>query len=181
MFRWAVDQDLIERDPSQGIRDPSGGRKRERERVLTESEIIALWGICDELAYPWRRLVQLLLLTGQRLGEVGELPWSELDLERRVWSLPSSRTKNHRPHIVHLSELAVEVIDKIPRFDVSDLVFSRNGDKPVQGYADTTLRIDKQLADRLGGVEPWVTMIYAGPWPPIWPILMSRRTYWIGY
>jgi integrase len=95
------------------------------------------------------------LLTGQRLREVGDLPWrGELDLERRIWSLPSTRTKNHRPHDVHLSDLAMEVIGKLPRFVGSDFVFSVTGEKPVQGYADIKYRIDARLAE-LGSVEPW--------------------------
>ena len=35
---------------------------------------------------------------------------SELDLKRRLWSLPGSRTKNGQPHVVPLSEMAIEVI-----------------------------------------------------------------------
>jgi integrase len=54
-----------------------------------------------------------LLLTGQRVREVGDLVWSEIDLERRVWSLPSVRAKNGRAHDIHLSDLALEVIKPV--------------------------------------------------------------------
>jgi hypothetical protein len=57
-----------------------------------------------------------LLLTAQRRDEVAEMPWSELDLENRIWHLPAppikkakSRTKNSEAHDVHLSDLAMRI------------------------------------------------------------------------
>ncbi len=93
MFRWAVDEDLIERDPTAGVRDPAGKTKRERERVLSAAELQALWQVSDEIGYPFGPIIQLLILTGQRLREVSDLSWREISLERRVWTLPSERPK----------------------------------------------------------------------------------------
>jgi integrase len=36
--------------------------------------------------------------------------WSELDLDRALWSLPGARTKNGKPHVVPLSEPAVALL-----------------------------------------------------------------------
>jgi integrase len=156
-FRWAVDHDLIERDPTQGVRDPMGG-KRERERVLSESEIIALWRVCDEIGYPYGPIVQLLILTGQREREIGDMSWHELgDLEKRILSLPSTRTKNHRAHDVHLFDLALEIIGRVPKFtDGAGFLFSVDGTKPVESYADAKEKIDRRMTELLGDVEPWV-------------------------
>ena len=49
------------------------------------------------------------LATGQRREEVAQLTWDEFDLASQTWTLPSSRTKNGKPHIVHLSHEAVAV------------------------------------------------------------------------
>ena len=157
-FRWAVDMDLIAIDPTLGVRDPSvSKRERERERVLSEAEIIALWRVCESIRYPFGPIVQLLLLTGQRVREVGDMTWRELDLERRIWSLPSARAKNHRAHDIHLSDLALEIINQLPRFvGEHDFVFSVSGKKPVQSYSDAKTKIDKRLAELLGDVAPWV-------------------------
>jgi integrase len=160
MFKWAVDEDLITADPTQGVRDPrgkNGKSKSERERVLSEDEIKALWRICDDdLKFPFGPLVQLLLLTGQREREIGNMTWPELDLDRRVLSLPSTRTKNGRAHSVHLSDLTLEEIGKLPRFgDAKGYVFSLNGTKPVESYSDAKVRIDKRLAELLPDTEPW--------------------------
>jgi hypothetical protein len=53
--------------------------------------------------------------------------------ERGLWSLPQSRTKNARPHIVHLSAQALAVIDALPRI-AGDLVYTTTGTTPVTGF-----------------------------------------------
>ena len=57
-----------------------------------------------------RRILKLLLLTGQRRGEVAGMTWGELDLDRAVWSMPAGRTKNGLPHDVPLSQQAVALL-----------------------------------------------------------------------
>jgi integrase len=155
MFKWAAKKDIIEKDPTLGIDPPTG--KRERTRVLSDDEIVALWQVTGELGFPFSQIIRLLLLTGQREFEVGELPWSELDLENRTWSNPGGeRTKNGRAHDVHLSDLAREVIDSIPRFaDNTNFVFSKNGKRPVVSYSDAKERIDVRMAELLGEVPGW--------------------------
>jgi hypothetical protein len=37
------------------------------------------------------------------LDEVGSMQWSEIDPENRSWIIPSTRTKNHRDHILPLA------------------------------------------------------------------------------
>jgi integrase len=49
-------------------------------------------------------IVELLALTGQRREEVAKLAWEELDFKQRIWTIPKSRTKNAKPHIVQLSD-----------------------------------------------------------------------------
>jgi len=47
--------------------------------------------------------MKLLMLSGQRRAEVAEMRWSELDLEKRLWTLPSSRAKNGKQHTVPIT------------------------------------------------------------------------------
>jgi integrase len=118
-FRWArrtinpeTKRCYVDVDPSAEIPKPLKN-KRSRERVLSDDEIIAFWRGCGELGWPFGVIFKLLLLTGQRRSEVAGLRWSELDIEGRVWHLPGSRTKNSRPHDVHLSDLAVDIIQSL--------------------------------------------------------------------
>jgi hypothetical protein len=55
---------------------------------------------------------------------------------------------------VHLSDLAIEIIGRLPRF--AGFVFSVTGEQPVEAYSDAKTAIDKRLAAILPGMEPWV-------------------------
>ena len=74
--------------------------------------------------------------------------WDEVDLEHRVWTLPARRTKNDKPHIVQLSDLALAVIRAQPRS--GRFVFSRNGVTSIGDFSSQKRRLDD-----LCGVLHW--------------------------
>jgi integrase len=76
------------------------------------------------------------------------MSWDEVDLDQRVWTLPATRTKNDRPHIVQLSDPAVVVIGTQPR--LGRFVFSRNGVTPVGDFSSQKCGLDD-----LCGVSHW--------------------------
>ncbi len=90
----------------------------------------------------------MLVLTAQRRDEVGRLTWDQLDLEKAIWVMPPEHSKNGKPHLVHLSRLAQDLIRKTPR--LGDLVFSGDGEGLFQGYSKAKARLD-----RLSGVSDW--------------------------
>ena len=102
-------------------------------------------------------VVQLLILTGQRRGEVGDMRWEEIDTTHRLWVLPASRAKNGHEHHVPLSPEALAVIEQIPRND-SPLVFSSPDANPIRDYASAKKRIDARIKALPGGEalkKPW--------------------------
>jgi integrase len=110
MIRWAVEHEYLPHNPIEGMKGPAKGAPR--ERVLSETEIKTLWTALPKvLPTPYQRVVQLCLVTGQRLGEVSGMRREEFHLGRAEWHLPGARTKNGHPHIVPLSDLAGEIID----------------------------------------------------------------------
>jgi integrase len=91
--------------------------------------------------------VEFLALTGQRREEVNQMTWDELDFEQRIWTLPSSRAKNRRGHIVHLSNAALDVLRRRPPagqyvFSITDHRFQRFN------------RLKPKL-DAISGVDSW--------------------------
>src|SRR5215470_6392849 len=81
LFNWAIDQDVygIDRSPCDRLRPASIiGKRTARTRILSETELRALWLACERIGYPFGPFVQLLTLTGQRRSEVAEAEWSEL-------------------------------------------------------------------------------------------------------
>ena len=146
-FRWAVENDLIANSPTTGLRPPN--KETARDRVLTDDELRSVWFAAEKIGFPFGTIVQLLILTGQRRGEVAGMAWSEIDLDAGAWSLPRERTKNGRPHGVPLSKQAIAIINAVPRID-DRYVFSLNGRAPVRSFSKVKTRLD-----RLAGVEPW--------------------------
>jgi integrase len=92
----------------------------------------------------------LLLLTGQRRGEVAGMLWAELDLENALWTLPGTRTKNGRLHEVPLSRQVIGVVKGLPRISASPYVFSLDGKKPINGWTE-----HKKKLDKISGLSGW--------------------------
>ena len=67
--------------------------------------------------------LQFTILTALRTGTVIGTPWSEIDLERRLWVIPAERMKAQVEHRVPLSRQAVELLQALPRQEGSDWVF----------------------------------------------------------
>ena len=129
LFSWAVQKDRIAVSPAAGIKPPT--KEAPRDRVLSDDEMRWLWSGCEEIDWPFGPLVKLLMLTAQRRDEVAGMAWSEIDLDKRTWTIPGRRVKNDRAHVVHLSEPAIAVLRGLPRISDADgtggLVFTTTG------------------------------------------------------
>jgi len=113
MFNWAMNEEIIELEsnPAAGITRP-GGKERPKERTLTDGEIKTLWGALEKMSPQIRDVLRLILLTGQRPGEVMGMRWDEIDFEEALWTLPGSRTKNGISNVVPLSPQAIRIIER---------------------------------------------------------------------
>lgn len=147
-FRWCVDDMRIETNPCSKLRRPAPSKSR--ERVMSDAELVAVWKACDGLVPQYGGLVRLLIVSGARLREIGYMRWSELNGDLSLWSLPATRAKNGRDHLVPLPPLARDIINSVPR--VSDVfVLSLGGDKALESYA----RLKRQLDGLARVSEPW--------------------------
>jgi integrase len=138
---WAVERGLLDRNPVIGIK-PLAAETR-RDRSLSDAEIAQLWrALGDGSAFAI--ILRLLLILAARREEVGALRWSELDLCKAVWTLPASRSKNHRPSLVPLPRQAVEILSSVKPRAGRDLVFGR-GAGPFSGWGNAKERLDSKL------------------------------------
>ncbi|MEQ8249418.1 MAG: integrase arm-type DNA-binding domain-containing protein [Alphaproteobacteria bacterium] len=69
------------------------------------------------------RALEFLILTAARSGEVRGATWAEIDLERKVWTVPGDRMKAGKEHVVPLCDDAVALLKELPRMEDSNLVF----------------------------------------------------------
>jgi len=114
MYGWAVRTDRLERAP--GWPEPPA-EERERARVLNADEIRAVWAACtaqEDAASIVGSALKLMLLTGQRRGEVLRMRWTDIEEEPTGWwwTLPEAFTKNKRAHRVPLTQTARDVIER---------------------------------------------------------------------
>lgn len=103
VFSWALDEGLVRAHPALRIR--RRGEERSRDLVMSSEELKEFWQGLESLFENATIAIKLLLLTGQRLGEVTGAERRELMLDRDspVWTIPGSRTKNGLMHIVPLT------------------------------------------------------------------------------
>src|SRR6266704_6950053 len=145
-LRWCVGRAVLDQSPAEGVPLPS--KEVARDRVLDDEELAQVILAARQIGGPYGGIVELLALTGQRREEVARLSWGEIDLGQRLWTIPKSRTKNAKAHIVHLSHQSMAVL-KGAHLGVP-LVFSLGGTKPFQEFSRA-----KCLLDRFSGVTGW--------------------------
>jgi integrase len=109
VFKWAIKEDIVVENPVSGISRP-GGAEIPKERTLSDDELKAIWPALEKETSQIKRVLQLILLTGQRPGEVMGMGWDEIDFSEALWEIPGSRTKNGRQHIVPLNALALRIL-----------------------------------------------------------------------
>jgi integrase len=149
MFSWLVQQRRIETNPCSNVHRPDASEKR--ERVLSDGEIAKLWTATEKLGAPFGPVIRLLLLTGCRLNEIAGLRWEEVAEDGAAITIPGSRTKNHRDHVVSLSKPAQAILAKVGRVPESPFAFTTTGTTPISGWSKTKGRLDQLMGD----VPPW--------------------------
>jgi integrase len=123
MFQYAVERGVIDANPAADIRRRTvGGMERPRERHLSQDEIRQLWQRLEGnpstpkpawVGAPMAKALKLLLLTGQRKGELLRARWDHIDFAGATWTIPAEHAKNRRKHIVPLSRLALQIFREL--------------------------------------------------------------------
>ena len=165
LFGWAIERGHCDANPTLNISPRSPDRAR--DRVLSESELVQVWRASGDNEYG--AIIRLLILTGQRRLEIGELGWPEIDIERLQIDLPAERTKNHRAHVVPLSSAALAVLERIPRREDRELVFGRRTGG-FSGWSKAKAELDARIgnARKFEGIEQPM---------PAWRLHDLRRTF----
>lgn len=146
MFGWAVAHGLVDQNPVLATPKPLE-REEARDRVLEDWEVKAIWRAAGDGQFA--AIIRLLLLTGQRRDEVADMRWSEVDLEKALWTIPSERTKNSKAHEVPLSAQALSILQSQTRCNCRDLIFGQ-GKGGFSGWSKSKKRQDERCE-----ANPW--------------------------
>ncbi len=153
-YSWAMPRlHRLEVNPCRDAGKPD--RPKARERVLTNTELKALWAVLEGEGVPWGPSVKLLIVTGQRRDEVFSADRAEFDLKAKLWTIPAARAKNGKAHLVPLSAAAVALVEGVPEIDGSAKLFpSRaNPERGASGFSKALARIIADMEKELGPIE----------------------------
>ncbi len=147
---WTASDLGLEVSPCAGIRDKTLGisaRDLQRTRVLGDQELFDLWCGVEALG-SYGHVVRLLMLTGQRVGDIANARWDEVDFAAGELNVPASRFKSGVAQKVPLPPRALAILrDDLPRSD--GFVFSTtSGRRPITVGSKLKESLDDAIAAR---------------------------------
>jgi integrase len=110
-LRWGVRSRYLTHNPSEGIKF---AKPKARSRNLTDEEIKMLWQSTKEPS-TFHKIVRLLILLGQRRGEIGGLRAEFIDWRSQIITLPPEAVKNNREHTIPFGKQAAVILRTLPK------------------------------------------------------------------
>ncbi len=112
LWAWALDEGVLPATPMQGL-GKRGGVEVSRDRTLTDDQLRQFWTKLEtaELSAVTVAALRFCLVTGARRAEVAGARWAEISDD--VWTIPASRAKSNKAHIIPLSDLALEILESV--------------------------------------------------------------------
>lgn len=141
--KWSWARGYTGTDQGDGLL--KAGRESARERTPSIAEVRQIYQATFGLGSLWGPVFRLIILTGQRRGEILSLDWSQIDLDAATITKPGTETKNGKPHITHLSPPALRELENIG--SLTGLVFTTTKTTPISGVTKAKRRLDNLLGD----------------------------------
>jgi len=136
-MRWAHRKHYLDRNPMERMQSPHPYVAR--ERVLIDMELARLWKTAGDNTFG--KIVKLLILTGQRRGEIAQLKGSMIGLD--TITLPATLCKNRRAHIFPARELARTFLD--PEVEPEEYFFKARGkETPFDGWSKCKPKLEER-------------------------------------
>jgi integrase len=109
----------------------------------------------DALDSMGRLALLFTIFTAARSGETRGATWQEIDLEKRIWSIPGNRMKAGRDHSVPLNDGAIAILEKVKlfRLDKNSLLFPGKGGKALSDMTMSKILRDMELPFTVHGMR----------------------------
>jgi integrase len=98
-------------------------RKVVHHAALSYTEMPTFMQRLRKESSPSTRALEFLILTSSRTSEALGVVWSEIDLRRRLWTIPAERMKTGKEHRVPLPTRVSEILSEMSAVQQSDFVF----------------------------------------------------------
>jgi integrase len=123
-YAWAAEEELIEASPLVGLKKLT--QEAPRERTHSDAELRRILAAAPGTEYAG--IVPLIVWTGVRSHEARSMRWQDIDLRRRVWTIPAKYAKRARrarpaPRVVPLSPPVASLLRELGSKDLG-FVFS---------------------------------------------------------
>jgi integrase len=112
------------------------------------------------------RALEFAVLNCNRSGEVRGATWREVNLEKRIWTIPALRMKEKREHRIPLSEKAVKLLELLPRFTGNDLIFPSPRGLILSDMALSAVTRRMHAAELETGRLGWIDVFHERPAVP---------------
>ncbi len=127
------------------LASPKKIQKVEHQRALSVEALPAFMAQLAQRAGLSARALEFAILCASRGGEVRGATWAELDLNKRIWTIPAERMKARKEHRVPLSRQAVALLQAQPRVSDSPYIFPSPSAKMLSDMALLKVTRDMQV------------------------------------
>jgi integrase len=146
LLQWSIKRGVLESNPIAGYGLPV--KLKSRERVLSDIELTTIARLTLFSTEQYHQRVALLLLTGQRLNEIGRMEWTWIT--HNTFTIPAHIAKNGCEHTVPLTPIAKRVISTIPNTSRFLFPLQTDPNKTSQSWS-----YYKRKFDKLCGFSDW--------------------------
>ena len=145
ILNWhAIDTDGFNSPIVRGMAPPPS---KERERVLSDGEIRAVWRAAEAMKAQSRfgAMVQFILLTATRRDEAADANRAEIG--DNIWTVPAARYKTKIDHVIPLSGAAIALLGSLPAIGHKGWIFTTSGSVPISGFSGLKKKLDVLTGD----------------------------------
>lgn len=118
VYRWAIERGQKVENPADMVRPTTIARFEPRDRSLSPAAIGLMCRYMDRVGTSpqYRDAAKLLLLTMVRKSELSNATWDEINFSEALWTIPKERMKRRSPHLVFLSQQALDIFIALKTF-----------------------------------------------------------------
>jgi integrase len=144
LFNWCIKRRFTTENPFVGL---AADKSTPRARVVSDAELKSIWQAC---AGTFGTIVKLLILTGQRRGEIAALRAGYVAED--TITLPAHLCKNNREHTFPIETLASNLLTPLVQSSPTSFLFPARGKSgtPFNGWGNSKAALDKK-----SGVSGW--------------------------